>query len=412
MPTRVTIWLFVAAVAIRLAALALLGLEPEKFEYDVQAHNLLAGDGYRYTHLGTLRLAVGPPLYPFICAGLYHVFGDGPLSVVLAQIGASSLIPVVVARVAREIGLAIRGQMIAGWPAVVHPGLVVYAVGKLHPLSFDALLLSATVLAVARLAPSSEARSSVRAGFVLGIATLARGTVALFALAAAAWLSWIAPARARQRTAVGIALFLGTAALVVLPWTARNYLVLNRFVFITTDTAELFWRGNNPVATGSALLPNGRAIFAGAPEEFRVAILGRDEMGQVDLFRQTAYAFVRDHPERFVGLTIRKWLSFWWFPATAGFRYPARWLLVYKLFYALLLGGAILGVATAWSRADRIECQRLVLVLLMLGCISVAQSLFYVEVRHRWGVEPLLGVFAAAAVGWCWREGKTTRERP
>jgi hypothetical protein len=38
----------------------------------------------------------------------------------------------------------------------------------------------------------------------------------------------------------------------------------------------------------------------------------------------------------------------------------------------------------------------------MLGCISAAQSLFYVDVRHRWGVEPLLGIFLAFAVGW-WR---------
>jgi hypothetical protein len=37
----------------------------------------------------------------------------------------------------------------------------------------------------------------------------------------------------------------------------------------------------------------------------------------------------------------------------------------------------------------------------MLGSIAVAQSLFYVEVRHRWAVEPLLGIFLAAAVsGW------------
>ena len=39
----------------------------------------------------------------------------------------------------------------------------------------------------------------------------------------------------------------------------------------------------------------------------------------------------------------------------------------------------------------------------MLGCISVAQSLFYVDVRHRWGVEPLLGVLLACAVGG-WRQ--------
>jgi hypothetical protein len=41
-----------------------------------------------------------------------------------------------------------------------------------------------------------------------------------------------------------------------------------------------------------------------------------------------------------------------------------------------------------------------------LGSVSVAQSLFYVEVRHRWAVEPILGIFVAAAVGR-WRPAGT-----
>jgi len=264
---------------------------------------------------------------------------------------------------------------------------------------------------VIRLVPASGLGSHVRAGLVLGLAILSRATVALFALPAAAWLGWTAPEGGRRRAAAGIALFLGTAAVVVLPWTARNYLVLDRFVFVTTDSAELFWRGNNPRATGTALLRDGRPVFAGAPEDFRRAVLARDELGQFDLFRETAGAYVREHPGEFAVGVIRKWVSFWWFPATAGLHYPERWLRLYRVFYAALLAGAILGIPAAWSRADRRERQRLVLVLMMLGCISGAQSLFYVEGRHRWGVESLLGIFLAAAVGWwCPLEGVRHRD--
>jgi 4-amino-4-deoxy-L-arabinose transferase-like glycosyltransferase len=395
-------WLFVAAVAIRLAALAILGLTPDTFEYEEQAKSLRAGRGYQRVHLGTPHLAQGPPLFGFLCAGLYWVFGNSPLPVILAQVGASALIPVVVARIAAEVGLGRRLALVAGVLAVVHPGLIVYAVHKLHPLSFDALLLSLSVLSVIRLAPASGLGSHVRAGLVLGFATLSRATVTLFALPAAAWLAWIAPQGGRRRAAAGIALFLGTAALVVLPWTVRNYVVFDRFVFVTTDSAELFWRGNNPRATGSALLLDGRPVFAGAPEDFRRAVLARDELGQVDLFWDTAGAYVRKHPGEFAAGVIRKWVSFWWFPATAALNYPKRWLLLYRVFYGVLLAGAILGIPAAWSRADRRERQRLVLLLMMLACISVAQSLFYVEGRHRWGVETLLGIFLAAAVGrWC-----------
>lgn len=407
-----TWWLFAAAVAVRLAALAILGLGPERYEYESQALSLLAGEGYRRVHLGTPHFAQGPPLYGFLCAGLYRVFGHAPLPVILVQIAASSLIPGVVARIAREVGLPRRLALVAGLPAVVHPGLIVYAVHKLHPLSLDALFLALTVLAVLRLAPVPAAGAYARAGLVLGLATLTRATVATFALPAALWLAWLAPALCRRRAGAGIALFLLVAGLVVLPWTARNYLLFGRFVFVTTDTAELFWRGSNPIATGSALLLDGRAIFLGAPEAFRREILSRDELGQVDLFRETARAFVREHPAEFAALLLRKWASFWWFPASAGLRYPGAWLRLYQAFYVALLAGTILGAVIAWRRADPDAWRRLVLVLVMLACISVAQSLFYVDVRHRWGVEPLLGLFlAAGASAWPARAG-AGRERP
>jgi hypothetical protein len=137
-------------------------------------------------HLGTPHLAQGPPLFGFLCAGLYWMFGDSPLSVILAQIGASALIPVVIARIATEVGLGWRLAPVAGVLAVVHPGLIVYAVGKLHPLSFDALLLSLSVLSVMRLVPASGLGPHVWAGFVLGLATLSRAAVSLFVLPAAA----------------------------------------------------------------------------------------------------------------------------------------------------------------------------------------------------------------------------------
>jgi 4-amino-4-deoxy-L-arabinose transferase-like glycosyltransferase len=398
--------LFAAAVAVRLGALMVLDLHPQRFEYERQALSLLAGEGYRLVHLGTPHLAFGPPPYAFLCAGLYRVFGHGPLPIVLAQIVASSLIPVVIARMAGEVGLERRLRWIAAAPAVVHPGLIVYAVGKLHPLSFDALVLGLTALSVLRLVPAARIGAHVKAGLLVGLATLLRGTVALFPPLAALWLACVAPAGARRRAAAGIVMFLGAAALVVLPWTARNYLVLHRLVFITTDTAELFWRGNNPGATGSALLRDGRAIFAGAPEAFRREMLARDELGQVDLFRQTSRAYLRERPTEFAAGVARKLLSFWWFPVTAGLVYPGAWLAIYRLFYAALLAAAALGAVAAWHRADRVGRQRLVLLLVFLGSVSVAQSLFYVEVRHRWAVEPILGIFVAAAVGR-WRPAGT-----
>ena len=209
--------LFAAAVAVRLVALAILGLQPQRYEYEQQALSLLAGEGYQRIQLGTPHFAQGPPLYGFLCAGLYGIFGHHPLPVILVQIAASSLISVMIARIAIEFGLDRRLRWIAAAPAVLHPGLVVYAVHKLHPLSFDALFLALTVLAVLRLAPVAAVGAYGRAGIVLGVATLTRPTLAAFALPAALWLSWIVPPNRRRLAVAGVAVFLGAATLVVLP---------------------------------------------------------------------------------------------------------------------------------------------------------------------------------------------------
>lgn len=389
-------WLFAAAVAVRLLALAVSGLAPQAFEYEFQARSLLSGNGYQFIHLGTPYLAFGFPVFGFLCAGLYWTFGHSPLPVLLVQIGLSSLIPVVVARIAAEIGLGRRIAALAGAIAVVHPALVIYAVRKLHPLSMDALLISVCLLLIMRL-PGAGAWAHARAGGMVGLTALTRPTMGLFVLPAAAWIGWAAPKRARTRAVADMMMLAVGAAVVVSPWTVRNFLVLDRFVPITTSSAEVFWIGNNPVATGSTYLPNGQAVFTGAPEAFRREILARDELGQVDLFRKAARDFVRENPAAFVQRFVRKWWSFWWFPAGAGSLYPRWWLVAYKALYAVALAGVLLGLRIVWTRAHGPERQRLVLVLVLLGHVSIAQSFFYVDVRHRWGVEPILGIFLAAA---------------
>ncbi|MDQ5853783.1 MAG: hypothetical protein M3380_17295 [Chloroflexota bacterium] len=195
--------------------------------------------------------------------------------------------------------------------------------------------------------------------------------------------------------------------MVLAPWVIRNSLILGEFVGISSETSEWFWRGNNAmVARGdsssprSPVLPGGADPLDRADPGFRARILAADEVGRMRLYRDAAAEFVREEPGRFIGLVARKFFYFWWFRPESGILYPGAWLVIYATFYSALLVLAAGGFfrclfARAWmDRAD------LIVVAGFLFSISLTQALFYVEGRHRWGIEPVLLMLAGGGSSW------------
>jgi len=99
-------------------------------------------------------------------------------------------------------------------------------------------------------------------GALLGLTSLIRG-IALPFLAAWALVLWLAPATrgAAARRALLAALGL---ALVVSPWTLRNYRATGSFVLLSTDGAWALFNGHSPEAFGA----QGRAIHETRRELF------------------------------------------------------------------------------------------------------------------------------------------------
>jgi hypothetical protein len=74
-----------------------------------------------------------------------------------------------------------------------------------------------------------------------------------------------------------------------------------------------------------------------------------------------------------------------------------------------MAGLAALGL---WTRSRwRGPAPALSTMLATILCIWIAQSLFYVETRHRWGVEPLMLVLSSAGA-WSLLRGALLRARP
>jgi 4-amino-4-deoxy-L-arabinose transferase-like glycosyltransferase len=384
--------IFVLALGVRLATQLVLGayVHPETWEYETIADRILAGQGYSYPSGGIVYLAsVSSPLYVLLTAGVYAITGHSHAVMLLLQalMGAATA-----ALAAWLAGWAWSTQAawLAGILVALDPGLVVYA-AKLHSLSLDELAMIGVVATTVATSHHPSWRNAARLGVVVGLAALTRTTVLILLPLLLAWL-W------RYRTmrifSPAAAALLVAAIVVYAPWPVRNSIALGQIVPGSSEASEWVWRGANPNSTGGSLTGDGRTMLEVAPADFQARIAAASEVERMDIYREAASTFAREHPVAAVGLYVTKLKAFWWGSEVTGQLYPGSWVLVYELWYLPVLALAVWGSLLALrSRASRSRSTAL-LIVVGVGLISATQAVFYVEGRHRLAVEPLLLVLA------------------
>jgi 4-amino-4-deoxy-L-arabinose transferase-like glycosyltransferase len=399
---RRTFWVvFIFAIALRLVAAFAFGgfANPERWEYDDIARAIVAGQGFTYQFHGITYFSYAPPLYSWLSVASYWLTGSlTPLMLVQVCVGAA--LAVASGAIAGRIFGSEKAALAAGLLVALHPGLIIYSATKAHPMTWDALFFSLAALQFLRLRERPGFRRALQLGLIVGIGTLSRTTIVIFLPIGALWLLWASgrvawPLLVRQVLIAGV---VATACLA--PWTIRNYRVHDAFVFVVSTDGDVFWRGNNPNATGHSYAASGGLILDSlTPEERQDLHRQPTEVAQSAWFKARANAFIRDHPLEFVRLTATKFFYFWWFAPQTGVRYPASWFWASAAYYVAALLCAALG-ALRIVRLGRGATTNAVLLVVLLLVLSGLQSLYYVEGRHRWGVEPLLLAISGGGVAW------------
>lgn len=365
----------------------------QSWEYETLAQNIISGHGYTIMHFGRLSFAFGDGnLYSFFAGTVYMALGHKLLVLAFVQaLVASVLGPLLFVIAERPLGA--RVAALGAALGALHPGLLAYTL-KLHPLGIDALLLTALVLWL-RHNDAAKTRG-VMTGLTLGLNLMTRPTFFVAGLMAMAlrWLRHESPAR-RVLLAVAI------AGLVALPWVARNWAVLGQPVFMTTSLEDV-WKGTNPRASGSGLLPGGRDVLSALPPAFAQRLEAVSELELNNLFGAEVVEFATHDPGALASLTVRKFFYFWWASPQQGLLYPAQWLHAYQLYAAVILGFGLIGAVSILRGASTDARSLLATIAAVSLSLAVVHALAYVDGRHRWGVEPLLllltaqGVFVAA----------------
>ena len=309
------VWWGLAALTfgIRVAAAAVAGGfdQPEAYEYEYAARELVEGRGITYPHLGLTYHSYLPPLYVWICAGIYLLTGGLTSAVLLVQMLVAAAHTVLVAALAERL-MGRSAGILSGLLMAVHPGLIVYSSLKLHPLVFDSFFFTLVLWQFLRLRDDSTLRRSVVTGLIGGLGLLSRSTTAILLPLGCLWFL-AGSTRQDWPKLFGRCIVVGVCAVVVVaPWVIRNAFIHHQFVPFVTAAGEVFWRGNNPHATGHSYVNSEQVVLDTLPPEAEAELRSLStEVEQSRWFRRRAVAFIAANPGGFAHLTVNKFFHFW-----------------------------------------------------------------------------------------------------
>lgn len=274
------------------------------------ARSVATGNGFSSpTDLATGPSAWAPPVYPFILAGVFKLFGVYSATsawVILALnsiFGALTCIPLY--RIAGRIygnGVA----RAAAWTWAVFPYAIYWPVRVVWETSLSAFLLSLVLLLTLRMADESPPwRTWIGFGVLWGVITLTNTALLAMLPFCVIWLLYRLPQRSRQ--VAGMALCALTAALVVSPWLVRNYAVFGKFVFVRDNLPLEMHMANNDRLTGLWT----RSEHPGNDPEAMRRFQELGELGFMEEKQREVRQFIREHPGEFVRFTLERAAYFW-----------------------------------------------------------------------------------------------------
>lgn len=390
--------LFVLAAMLRLAWVLAVDRAGFAFNdaimYHTTAANLSLGQGYQPFAGGPT--ARWPPGYSTLLGGLYRVFGVHPLAGELANalIGAAT---VVLLMLVAERAIDRSTAVVAGGVLAVLPGPILWTDVLVAETLYTAVfVLLLVVLVHAR--PTTRWMAVI--GLVVGLGALVRGEALTWVLLPVALFWRELPRRALAR---GIAVVVGSAAVVMMPWTIRNAVVMDAFVPVATNASQTLWSGHHAGATGGQTYPPADYELQFSPE------LPERELESSKALRDDAVEYMVTHPLRELELIPLKLIHLnrgdsyvldWVNAPGDGEQPPLSSIAVERIgviadagYFGLLaltvLGGWWLGSAFWRTQSGRVIATSFVTALFLYG------FLYYGNYRYRLPYEPLMVVVAA-----------------
>ncbi|MFZ0733105.1 MAG: glycosyltransferase family 39 protein [Candidatus Sulfotelmatobacter sp.] len=274
------------------------------------ARSIASGHGFSSPYDGdTGPTAWEPPIYPYLMAGVFKVFGiythasAWVLLIINGLLATLTTIPIFL--IARRT----FSERVAIWSAyawALNPYVWYWSIHWIWDTTLTPLLLACVFLLALELQDWRGLRGWVWFGGMYGISALANPTMLAFLPFCGLWI-W------RQRYRNGLA-SLGGVVLssivffaVLFPWVIRNYEVFGRLVFLRDDFGLQVRLGNGPHADGMLMAymqPNLNKLEL---EKFQ----HMGELAYAQSCKRQAFDWIRANPGRFAVISLKRFFYYW-----------------------------------------------------------------------------------------------------
>jgi 4-amino-4-deoxy-L-arabinose transferase-like glycosyltransferase len=380
-----------------------LSIVPFQTETGHIAYSIASGKGFS----SPFQRDTGPtawlaPVYPYLLAGIFKLFGIYTLHSFIAALflnilfSAGTCVPVFYIG-KRVAGLAAGSA--AAWLWALFPNAIIIPFEWIWDTSLSALLVATLLWATLKLAESRRLRNWSLYGLLWGLAMLNNPAAALLYPMLLAWAAY--RTRDHERASAWLArpaLAAGITLLCCVPWTVRNYTQFHKFIPLRSNFAFELYIGNNENYDDQHRLRPG--AITQDREILRYLHMG--ETAFMEEEKRKAVAFILAHRRVEAWLVAQRFVDFWTGTSTpvAAFRQAdSLWLRFILLCNDAAPLFTLLGVLALLATKNNYAVPLVAVPVLFPLLYYVTHT----SLRYRHPIDPIIVLLAAIGVHGLWR---------
>ena len=331
-----------------------------------------------------------PPLYPYLVAGVFNVFGiySKASAFVLLTINSvfSALTCIPIFLTGRRV-FSEKVAVGAAWTWALLPYVMFWCTKWVWETSLSALLVAVIFWMTLTLEDRDRLMPWVEFGLLWGLAALT-STSLLSSLPASGLWAWYHRAKRHKPSLAGVVLASVVFSACITPWLVRNYQVFGKLIFIRDNFGAELRLGNGEGADGTWMeyLHPTQDVYAMRQYQ------SMGELTYIAMRKQQALDYIRADYGRFLALCLKRFVYFW-----AGAPRPAQNWWSAQLKNSLFLASSVL---MFWGLGRALR-QRRPGARLFFWLIVSYTAIYYVvfpNPRYRHPIEPEITILAVYLV--------------